>query len=278
MVQRIPNGNLIRDALLVVLAACAGALDATAYLRLHAFTANMTGNTVLFGLALGGRHFGDATHSASALGAFVAGAFVGTLLGRKAGPDDRWPAAVVRSFALEIALLLAGAALWQARVESGALDLAILTSAAAAMGVQSAITRHVHGAGASTTYMSGTVAHIGEYVADTMRLGFRGGLALNGAVWVVYLGSAYGVGTLDVHGGNVGALLWIVALVVLVVAVLGRTLLGFMSLPVNSTRTKSPRESLAARFDPAHRHPEPTHCANRRSDARRFGAATARAG
>jgi len=43
-----------RDTMILILAWAAGSLDAIGYLGLgHVFTANMTGNAVLFGLALG---------------------------------------------------------------------------------------------------------------------------------------------------------------------------------------------------------------------------------
>jgi uncharacterized membrane protein YoaK (UPF0700 family) len=44
----------IRNVLVLLLACVAGSVDAVSYMSLgHVFTANMTGNTVLLGLALG---------------------------------------------------------------------------------------------------------------------------------------------------------------------------------------------------------------------------------
>src|SRR5690348_7129783 len=55
-----------------------GIVDAASFLALgHVFTANMTGNIVLLGFALGGAAGLSAPRSVLALGAFVLGAFVG---------------------------------------------------------------------------------------------------------------------------------------------------------------------------------------------------------
>lgn len=52
---RVPRSSITeRDAMLVLLSLAAGCVDAVSYLGLnHVFTANMTGNTVLLGIALG---------------------------------------------------------------------------------------------------------------------------------------------------------------------------------------------------------------------------------
>lgn len=196
--------------------ACSGALDAAAYLHLHAFIANMTGDTVLLGLGLGGRHLGNAAHAGGAIAGFFGGALVAALLGRAAGEHDRWPRELCRAFAFEVALLIAVALLWH-----GAPAIVLLALGAAAMGAQSAITRDLCGAGISTTFMTGTVARIGEFLADALRMNFGGGLPLNFAAWVVYAGAAAGAAALDVRGDDVGALFWIVAAVIAAVGSLG---------------------------------------------------------
>ncbi len=61
-----------RDAMLLLLTLAAGCVDAISYLGLgHVFTAMMTGNTVLLGLALGQGHILDALRSIRALLGFV---------------------------------------------------------------------------------------------------------------------------------------------------------------------------------------------------------------
>ncbi|MGN6697263.1 MAG: YoaK family protein, partial [Thermomicrobiales bacterium] len=68
---RVP---VLRDTLLLLLAGAAGSLDAISYLGLgHVFTANMTGNTVLLGVALAQRDMPAALRNAVALVGFGVG-------------------------------------------------------------------------------------------------------------------------------------------------------------------------------------------------------------
>ncbi len=215
------RSDVVRDVLLLALAACGGALDAASYLRTHAFIANVTGDTIVLGLAAGGRHLSDAAHAGVAIAAFAAGAFCGTALGDEATKDDPWPKRVGRPFALEIVLLAAYAACWTVPH----LDTAVLLAVgAAAMGVQSGITHDIHLSGASTTYMTGTVARTAEFFADTLRFGFRGGMVLNAAAWIVYVLAAIFVGVVDRAGASVPLVLCAAVVVVGVVALVGRPL------------------------------------------------------
>ena len=75
-----------RDVRLLVLAASAGSADAWSYFGLgHAFVANMTGNTVMLGLAVFQDH-GDMLHPAIALGCYAGGAMLGSLLTERVQP------------------------------------------------------------------------------------------------------------------------------------------------------------------------------------------------
>ena len=75
-----------RDVRLLILAMTAGAADGWSYVGLgHVFVANMTGNTVLLGIAVFQNH-GDLLHPAISLLCYAAGA----LLGRRAvAPTNR---------------------------------------------------------------------------------------------------------------------------------------------------------------------------------------------
>jgi uncharacterized membrane protein YoaK (UPF0700 family) len=218
------RADVVRDGFLVVLAACGGAFDAVSYLRLHAFTANMTGNTVFLGLAVGGAHLTDALHNAAAIAAFAVGAFLGAVAGKKATKEDPWPAALIRAFALEIALIVAFAIGATALPQEAARIPVLLALGSLAMGIQTAITRDVHHGGASTTAMTSSIARTLEFLADALRLGFRGETALNAIAWLVYFCAAIGVGVLEARRGDVGPVPWIVAGVVLVVALAARPL------------------------------------------------------
>ncbi|MFI9592198.1 DUF1275 family protein [Nonomuraea sp. NPDC052265] len=148
---------------MLALALAAGAVDALSFLALgQVFTANMTGNVVLLGLALG---TGDTSHvirSGIALATFCLGLAAGfTLLGR-APPAGRDPPAGVPVSPLavllaELALLVLVAAGWAAHVLPRP---ALIAASGTAMGLQSAVTRWAGGPGLSTTYLTGTLTSL----------------------------------------------------------------------------------------------------------------------
>ena len=237
------RANFVRDLFLLVLTACAGGLDAVGYLRLHAFAANMTGNTVIFGLSLGGRHMQAVWPPVVALAAFAAGAFIGAISGGEADEENPWPAAASRAFVVEVLFLVAFAAGWDhLGGPPEERTLVLLGLAAAAMGIQSGVVHDIHHEGASTTYMSGTLARTFEYLADSLRFGFKGGFVLNGVTWIVYLGAAIVVGTLDLRGAWLGGVLWVVAVVVLLVGLVGRPVV----LAVKREAPQQPRSPSAS--------------------------------
>ncbi|GGS74387.1 YoaK family protein [Nonomuraea spiralis] len=151
---------------MVALALAAGAVDALSFLALgQVFTANMSGNLVLLGLALG---TGDTSHiirSGVSLAAFCLGLALGfTLLGRappgRDVPSSREPGVPARPLAVllaELALLLVVAAGWTARALPGP---ALIAASGTAMGLQSAVTRWAGGPGLSTTYVTGTLTSL----------------------------------------------------------------------------------------------------------------------
>ncbi len=76
---RFPTGG--RDAMVLLLTWAAGSVGAISYLGLgHVFTANMTGNTVLLGLAVGQGQGFAALRSVVALGGFALGAAIGAIV------------------------------------------------------------------------------------------------------------------------------------------------------------------------------------------------------
>ncbi|MEU5862302.1 YoaK family protein [Nonomuraea sp. NPDC047529] len=148
---------------MLALALAAGAVDALSFLALgQVFTANMTGNIVLLGLAIG---TGDTSHvirSGLALATFCLGLTAGfTLLGRTPSAGRDPPAAVpARPLAVllaELALLVLVAAGWAAHVLPRP---ALIAASGTAMGLQSAVTRWAGGPGLSTTYLTGTLTSL----------------------------------------------------------------------------------------------------------------------
>jgi uncharacterized membrane protein YoaK (UPF0700 family) len=169
-----------RDVLLLVLTAAAGWADAISYVGLgHVFTANMTGNLVLLGLAVGHVEAGGAERSALAFAGFVAGGLLGSTLTRDAG-EDPWPWRVTLALGVEAAVLIAFSALWWAgagRSHAG-LD-ALIGLCAVGMGAQSAAVRRLAVAGVATTYVTGTLTNL---IAGLAALQLAGGWTRQAAV------------------------------------------------------------------------------------------------
>lgn len=159
-------------ALVVGLALLAGAVDAASFLDLgRVFTANMTGNTVLLGIALGQGETDAAWRSVVALLGFGAGVVFGAVLAKRS---------LRLAFAAEATLVLAVVILW------GLAGKVVLVGLAAlAMGAQSATVGALGVPGVSTTYVTGTL------VTMTSALAAREPPPLvPSLVWFAYLGGA----------------------------------------------------------------------------------------
>jgi uncharacterized membrane protein YoaK (UPF0700 family) len=205
-----------RDVLLFVLAASAGSADSWSYLGLgHAFVANMTGNTVLLGIAVFQNH-GDRLHPAIGLGCYVVGAMIGSLLTGTLSPEAVWSKAISLTLMLESVLMAAAAAGWVAFHLDGnhSLDLLmhlnlLLGCIALAIGMQSSAMVQLKIPGIVTTYITGTwttlmsglvrLARHEQEQAPKQKLEFEQRLLLQAAVLSVYFLSAVLTGWLFRH-------------------------------------------------------------------------------
>jgi uncharacterized membrane protein YoaK (UPF0700 family) len=147
-----------RVVLLVVLTGVTGSVDAASYLGTgHVFTANMTGNVALLGLAAGGAAL-PLLRSALALTAFVGGTVIGgRLIGRKEATST-WPRAVLLGQSISLFCLLAAAVSWL-RADAPKDVLAALL--ALAMGLQGAAVRSLGVADLPTTVVTSTLTGLG---------------------------------------------------------------------------------------------------------------------
>jgi uncharacterized membrane protein YoaK (UPF0700 family) len=158
-----------RDLLLMVLAVTAGSADAWSYFGLsHSFVANMTGNTVLIGVALTTQNR-DFVHPLISLASYALGVIAGALLTRRVKPDGLWSRAVSWTLLVEAGLITASAFGWailrgtnaQAMLERNVL----LGWIAAAIGIQSGAMLRLKIPGIVTTYITGTWTNLMSGVA-----------------------------------------------------------------------------------------------------------------
>jgi uncharacterized membrane protein YoaK (UPF0700 family) len=175
-----------RDLLLVALTFAAGAVDAIVFLRLDVFTAVMTGNIVLLGLAIGQGAFRNALRSLIALGAYAGGVLAAARLLGATAPRAVWDAHVTRALAIELALhvvFLGGWILTEARPD-GLAAASLIAISGVAMGIQAASARTL-APHLSTTYVTGTITAL---LSELSALGPIGPDARRRAAIVVALG------------------------------------------------------------------------------------------
>ena len=158
--------GLGRDGMVLVLTWAAAGVDAISYLGLgHVFTANMTGNTVLLGLAIGQGQGFAALRSMVALAGFAIGVAIGAVLLEMSPQRGEWPSSVTSTVLVEGIILGAFTITWHFGAHNGTLLYTLITLSALAMGLQSAAIRHLKVPGIATTYITGTLTSmVAEFV------------------------------------------------------------------------------------------------------------------
>jgi uncharacterized membrane protein YoaK (UPF0700 family) len=173
----IPARDTVRATILTIIA---GIADAVGYITMGGvFAANMTGNTVLAGIAAAQRHYPDAWQHLAPLLAFFVGAMLSRLLLRL------WhkPNACL----LVEAALLAVVGFLPLEPEPAVLILAL------AMGVQASAITHFSGNAISTVVVTSTLARTADAVLDRLWPGEKKNLPtapnlpLLALTWIGYL-------------------------------------------------------------------------------------------
>lgn len=156
----------------VLLTFASGASDVASFTRLgDVFTSVMTGNMVLFGLALARGSVSLAAHSAASFAGYVAGVVVATRLtwlhstrAREGDPAANgqgrmWPPHVTLTLLVESTLLIGLTIGWELTSgrPTGGARFALLACAACAMGIQSCTVQEMGISEVSTTYLTGTL-------------------------------------------------------------------------------------------------------------------------
>jgi uncharacterized membrane protein YoaK (UPF0700 family) len=176
----IPARDALRATILTIIA---GIADAVGYITMGGvFAANMTGNTVLAGIAAAQRHYPDALDHLTPLLAFFMGAMLSRLLLRL----SHKPAVCL----LVEAVLLAAVGFLPAGPEVAVLVLAM------AMGVQASAITHFSGNAVSTVVVTSTLARTADAVLDRLwpgekkQLPAAPNLPLLALTWIGYLAGA----------------------------------------------------------------------------------------
>jgi uncharacterized membrane protein YoaK (UPF0700 family) len=229
----------IRNVLVLLLACVAGVVDAVSYMRLgHVFTANMTGNTVLLGLALGQEESPAVIRSSMALVGFLGGASLGAWVTSRGQHGGVWAPAVTVTLAMEGALLTVLGVVWY---EASDLDdnqatrVALITLLALAMGLQSAVGRRLNIPGIATTYITGTLVSLStrlitgrrgapafygspvQAVPSAAAAPLEPSLGLLASTWGIYIGGAAAAASMITFFGPFFALALPIALLVAVI-------------------------------------------------------------
>src|SRR5262249_44988393 len=145
-----------RDWVLLALTFAAGGGDVLSYLRLsHGLTANMTGNAVLLGLAIGQTQELQVAPSTVAIVGFVGGVVMAAKL--VGPPRDRvvWSSRITFALGLEFVVLLVFAVGWLGGSRaSGHGLLVMIVLSRLAMGIPSAVARRLARPRLSPTYLT----------------------------------------------------------------------------------------------------------------------------
>ncbi len=149
---------------LIALTFTTGIIDAVSFLSLgHVFTANMTGNIVLLGFAVGGATGLSAVRSGASLLAFMAGALIGGIINVRHS-DWTQMRLLKRAIEIEVVLLLmatgvAASAGTKAEI-SPSLTYGLIVLMGLAMGVRNAVVRKLAVPDLTTTVLTLTVTGI----------------------------------------------------------------------------------------------------------------------
>ncbi|MCV7419531.1 DUF1275 domain-containing protein [Mycobacterium yunnanensis] len=137
-----------------------GALDVLVLARLGGvFASVMTGNLALMGLGLARADVATIVHTVLAFVGYVVGVAAGSAITGARAPDHPvWPRRVTAVLVVQLALLCALAVGWvmSGGAAVGGVQMALLATAAASMGLQGAAVRGL-GVTLATTYLTGTL-------------------------------------------------------------------------------------------------------------------------
>jgi len=228
------------DIMLVLLSCVAGSVDVMSYYRLgNVFTSNMTGNTILLGLAIGQGKLASSLHSLVALLGFFSGALIGASIVENT--QKGWSYYLTLSVTIETIIIFMLVLIWfeEPQVLTNLVLYTSILLAAIAMGIQSATIRHLKIPGVVTTFITGTITSIGMSVINGVRRGFgkemKGDspvlpmyrtlekrIELQVIVFFAYAFTAVLTGWLEYHGSLLLPLLPLILIIIVLIIVISR--------------------------------------------------------
>ncbi|HSN10073.1 MAG TPA: YoaK family protein [Hanamia sp.] len=241
MKSQLHKSTIWFEIMLVLLACVAGSVDVMSYYRLgHVFTANMTGNTILLGLAIGQGKMASSLHSLAAL----AGFFTGTLIGASIIENTKkaWSHYVTLCMTIETIIIAILVLIWfeeSVITNNYVLYISIILSAIA-MGIQSATIWHLKIPGVVTTFLTGTITTIGMSTVNGIKKSFGKKLKENEfpglpipktlerrielqvIIFISYGCTAVLTGWLEYHGSHLLPLLPLTLIIIVLLIVINR--------------------------------------------------------
>ncbi|NEW07663.1 DUF1275 domain-containing protein [Paenibacillus sp. SYP-B3998] len=169
------SNTAYRQLFVLLLCLTSGLVDVIGYIELgHVFTANMTGNIVLLGLAVGHVQGLEVLRSILALIGFIAGTATAAFLAARSKEKAFWPSALTTIFILESMVLITFSILFQ--LGAGKQDVYIMIILLSyAMGIQTTAARTIGVAGISTTVLTNNLANAIEDLVKRLRMLLRRG-------------------------------------------------------------------------------------------------------
>jgi len=160
-----------RHAIILALCLTSGIVDVVGYLSLgHVFTANMTGNIVLMGLAIGHAEGFAILRSLIALLGFIIGTGIAAVIIGRSNESSFWPKSVTTALTVEGGCLLAFVLITlSSSAPSEATIYLLITLLSLAMGMQTTAARRLGVAGISTTVLTNNLANVVEDVVSSIR-------------------------------------------------------------------------------------------------------------
>jgi len=206
---------------LCLLTWASGVMDALSFLRAGVFTANMTGNTVILGLAIAGPGRSRVYSCMIALAAFALGALLAGIALVRLRPGQ-WARDLKAGLALELPFAAGFSLLWAFSPPQGPFwrESLLTIAAACSLGIQSVSVRRLRISGAVTTFITGTITTAILSFLERRESGAlpgteeRSAPLLLGGMWLVYVMAALTGGALGLARNplaSLSALLPIVA-------------------------------------------------------------------